>query len=75
MLAPAIQSGVDRKLHCLARPTYSGVSALAERLRDVEAEARGQRPADAEAGGLRSGDLRSRDQRDQVRSPNQEVLD
>ncbi len=48
---------------------------LVETPRDVEAEARGQRLADAEVGGLRSGGLRSEGQRDQVRSPNQEVLD
>ncbi len=75
MSAPAIRSEIDRKLHCLARPAHSGVSAPAERLRDVEAEAGGQRPADAEVGGLRSGGLKSRGQIDQVRSPNQEVLD
>ncbi len=55
----------SRKLHCLAGPAHFGVSAPAERPRDVEAEVRGQRPADAEAGGLRSGG-----QRGQVRSPN-----
>ncbi len=49
---------------------HSGVSAPAERPKDAEAEAGGQRPADAEARGLRSGG-----QRDQVQSPNQEVLD
>ncbi len=27
---------VAKKLHCLAEPTHSGVSALAERLRDVD---------------------------------------
>ncbi len=63
MSAPAIRSGIDRKLHHLARPAHSGVSALAERPRDVEAEAGGQRLADAEAGGLRSGGLRSGGQR------------
>ncbi len=80
MSAPAIRSGIDRKLHRLARAAHSGVSAPAERPRDAEAEAGGQRPADAEAGGLRSGGLRSGGlrsggQRDQVRSPNQEVPD
>ncbi len=85
MSVPAIRSGIDRKLHRLARPAHSGVLAPAERSRDAEAEAGGQRPADAEAGGLRSGSLRSGGlrsgglrsggQRDQVRSPNQEVLD
>ncbi len=59
MSAPAIQSGIDRKLHRLARPTHSGVSAPAERSRDVEAKTRGQRPPDAEVGGLKSGGLRS----------------
>ncbi len=58
-----------RKLHCLVGLTYSGVSALAERLKDVVEEARGQRPADAEKRGLKT-----RGQRDQVWSLNQEVL-
>ncbi len=58
MSAPAIRSGIDRKLHRLARPAHSGVSAPAERLRDAEAEVGGQRPADAEARGLRSGGQR-----------------
>ncbi len=75
MSAPAIRSGIDRKLHRLVRPTHSRVSAPAERPMDVEAEAGRQRLADDEAGGLRSGGLRSRGQRNQVRSPNQEVLD
>ncbi len=44
----------SRKLHCLAGPAHLGMSALAERPKDVEVEAGGQR--------------------DQVRSPNQEVL-
>ncbi len=47
MPAPAIQSEINRKLHCLARPAYLGVSTLAERPRDVEAEVGGQRLADA----------------------------
>ncbi len=59
MSALAIRSGIDRKLHRLARPAHSGVSVPAERPRDVETEAGGQRPADAEARGLRSGGLRS----------------
>ncbi len=86
----AIRSGIDRKLYRLTRPVHSEVSARAERPRDVEAEAGGQRPTDTEvgglrsgglrsgglrSGGLRSGGLRSGGQRDQVRSPNQEVLD
>ncbi len=80
MSAPAIRSGINWKLHCLAKPAHSGVSAPTERPRDAEVEARGQRPVDAEVGGLRSGDLRlgslkSRGQRDQVQSPNQKVLD
>ncbi len=70
MSTPAIQSGIDQKLHCLARPAHSGVLASAKRLRDVEAEAGGQRPADAEVGGLRSRGLRLGGQRDQVRSLN-----
>ncbi len=70
MPAPAIQSGIDQKLQSLARPAHSGVSAPAERLIDIEVEVGGQRPADAKAGGLRSGKLRSEGQRDQVRSPN-----
>ncbi len=85
MSAPAIRSGIDRKLHRLARPVYSGVSAPAERLRDAEAEVGGQRPAVAEAGGQRLADAeaggqrpadaevggrRSGCQRGQVRSPN-----
>ncbi len=75
MLALAIQSGIDWKLYYFTRPVYLGVSALAERPRDVEAEAGGQRPANAGVRGLKSGGLRLRGQRDQVRSPNQEVLD
>ncbi len=80
MSVPAIQSGIDQKLHRLAKPAHSGVSAPAESLRDIEAEARGQRLADAEKRGLRSrnlksGGLKSGSQRDQLRSPNQEVLD
>ncbi len=46
---------IDRKLHHLTRPMHSGVSAPAKRPTDVEAEVGGQRPVDAEAGGLRSG--------------------
>ncbi len=46
-----IQSGIDQKLHCLAGPTHSRVSAPAERPRDVEAEAKGQTPADVEERG------------------------
>ncbi len=49
----------SRKLHRLAGPTHFGVSAPAERPRDAEVEVEGQR-----SGG----------QRDQVRSPNQEIL-
>ncbi len=75
MSALAIRSEIDRKLHRLARPAHSGVSAPAERSRDVEAEAGGQRPTDIEVGGLKSGGLRSGGQKDQVQSPNQEVLD
>ncbi len=85
MSAPAIRSGIDRKLHRLTRPVHAGVLTPAERPRDVEAEAGGQRPADAEAGGQRPAnieargprpadaearDLRSGGQRGQVRSPN-----
>ncbi len=75
MSAPAIRSGIDQKLHRLARPAHSGVSAPAEKPRDAEAEAGSQRPADVEAGGQRpadveAGGLRSRGQRGQVRSPN-----
>ncbi len=70
MLAPAIQSGIDRKLHRLTSPAHSGVSAPVKRPRNVEVEAEGQKPADTESGGLRLGDLR-----DQFRSPNQEILD
>ncbi len=44
-----IQSRIDWKLHHLAGPAHSGVSALAERLRDVEVEAGSKRSADAEA--------------------------
>ncbi len=75
MSAPAIQSGIDRKLHRLARPAYSGVLVLAEKLRDVKVEAGGQRPADAKIEGLRSGGLGSESQKNQVQSLNQEVLD
>ncbi len=60
---------VTKKLHRLVKPTHSGVSAPAERLRDANEEARGQRLANTEAKGLKVGD-----QRDQIRSPNQEVL-
>ncbi len=70
MSASAIRSGIDQKLHRLARPMHLGVLASVERPRDAEAEAGDQSPADAESGGLRLGG-----QRDQVRSPNQEVLD
>ncbi len=59
----------SRKLHRLAGPTHFGVSAPADRPRDAEVEAGGQRPADTEAKSQRSGG-----QRDQVRSSNQEVL-
>ncbi len=59
----------SRKLYRLARPVHFRVSAPAERSRDVEVKAGGQRPADAEAEGQRSGG-----QRDQVQIPNQEVL-
>ncbi len=48
-----IQSGIDQKLYHPAGLAYSGVPAPAERPRDVEVEAGGQRPADAEAGGQR----------------------
>ncbi len=75
MSAPAIQSGIDRKLHCLARPMPLGMLAPIERPRDVEAEVGGQRLADAEARDLRSGGLKLGSQRNQVHSPNQEVLD
>ncbi len=54
MSAPAIRSGIDWKLHCLARPAHSGVSTPAKRPRDVEVEAGGQRPADVEVEGQRS---------------------
>ncbi len=43
----------SRKLHRLAGPAHFGVLAPAERLRDVEVEAGGQRPADAEEEGQR----------------------
>ncbi len=59
MSAPAIWSGIDWKLHCLARPVHSGVLAPAERPSDVEVEIGGQRQAVAKTGGPRSGDLRS----------------
>ncbi len=59
----------SRKLHRLVGPAHFGVSTPAERPRDAEDRAGGQKPADAEAEGQRSGG-----QRDQVRSPNQEVL-
>ncbi len=42
--------------------------------RDIEVEVKGQIPANAKAEGLRSRDLRSGDQRNQVVSLNQEVL-
>ncbi len=64
MSASVIRSEIDSKLHCLARLTHSGVSALAERLRDAKAEARSQRLVNAEVGDLRSGDLRLKDQKD-----------
>ncbi len=59
----------SRKLHRLTGHAHFGVLAPVERPRDVKVEAGGQRPADAEAESQRSGS-----QRDQVRSPNQEVL-
>ncbi len=42
----------SKMLHCLAGPVYLGVSAPAERLKDVEVEAGSPRPTDA--GGQRS---------------------
>ncbi len=68
-----------RKLYYLAKPTHSGVSASAERLRDADEKARGQRPRDAEAGNQRpadaeAGGLKAGGQRDQVQSLNQEIL-
>ncbi len=54
-----------KKFHCLAGPIHSRVSAPAKKPRDVDEETKGQRPADAEARGLRLDS-----QRDQVRSPN-----
>ncbi len=45
----------SRKLYCLAGPAHFRVSAPAEKPRDVEVEAGGQRSADAEAEGQRSG--------------------
>ncbi len=56
MLAPAIQIRIDQKLYHLTRPTYSEVLASAEKLRD--AEARVQKPANANVRGLRSEGLR-----------------
>ncbi len=61
MSAPAIRSGIDWKLHRLARPMHSGVSTPAERPRDAKAEVGGQRPADVEARGLRSGGQRGQE--------------
>ncbi len=58
-----------RKLHHLAEPTHSGVLAPAKRPRDVDEEAGRQKSADAEVGDLKVGG-----QKDQVWSPNQEVL-
>ncbi len=75
MLILVIQSEIDQKLYCLTKPAHSKVLAPAIRSRDVEAEVGGQRPADAEARGLRSRGLRSRGQRDQVPNPNEEVQD
>ncbi len=75
MLASAICSGIDWKLHCLTRPVHSGVLTPTEKPRDVEAKAGGQKLADAVVGSLRSGGLRLGGQRDQIRSPNQEILD
>ncbi len=45
-------------LHCLARSIYLRVLALAKKLRGADIKARGQRPADAEIGALRSGGQR-----------------
>ncbi len=69
----------QQKLYCLAGPAHLGVLAIVEKARDVDAEVRGQRPADVEVGssrlrGLRSEGIRSRSQRYLVRSSNQEVL-
>ncbi len=61
MSAPAIRSKIDRKLHCLAKPVHSGVSALVEKLKDAKAEVEGQRPAGAEAKGRRLGGQRGQE--------------
>ncbi len=58
-----------RKLYHLIGPIYSGVFATTRRPRDADEKAGGQIPAYAEIRGLRA-----RGQRDQVWSPNQEVL-
>ncbi len=59
----AIWSEIDRKLHCLTRPAHLGVLASAERLRDEEVEARGQRQANAKVGGHGPIDVEAESQR------------
>ncbi len=50
------QLDYQQKLHCLTRPMHSEVSTPAERLRNTDAKAEGQKPANAEVGDHRSRD-------------------
>ncbi len=54
-----------KKLHCLTRSKHLEMLALAEMPKNIDEEARSQKPADVEARGLRVGG-----QRDQVQSLN-----
>ncbi len=63
MSAPAIQNGIDRNLHHLTGPAHSGVSAVAKRPSEADAEAGGQWLADAKAGGQRPADVEGEGQR------------
>lgn len=70
MSVPVIQSGIDRKLYCLAELIYSNISALPKRLKDVEVEARGLRLADAKAKGQKPTDVEVKSQKsDDQRGP------
>ncbi len=53
---------------------YLGVLTPTKRPRIIEAEVRGQRLVDTEAGDLKPRSLRSGSQRDQIQSLNQEIL-
>ncbi len=71
ILAPAIQSGIDQKLHCLVGPAHLGVLTPAEKPKDVEARSKrladvetgGQKQVDAEVGSQRPTDAEAEGQR------------